>query len=267
MDAKIRHLLEETKYSSRFPPRVEALRVKEEMNARGILNSSITAQQIAGVYLSNLEKTAECFTQALILNSNQLSLRSDEEIWAAIHDGYQALLTEARGCLSTELPGERDNFRNIAAATFEDRVPAVRDHLERLVKLRGLETGGSHIGFQMSGGQIGNLVLGSVSHAQLTASVQQIITQGGHEAELGRSIQSLIEAIGRMDVDLRAQQAELYDLVKGLLHQAKLPKDERSLGSIRATAERIAEVSKVSAELLQFIQQTLPQLLALFGLG
>ena len=113
---------------------------------------------------------------------------------------------------------------------------------------------------QITGNQIGNLVLGSVNRSELTATVTEIVKQGGTEAELGRAVHGLIEVIGRMDDNKKVEQAELFDLVKGLLQQIKLPKQERSRSTIKVIWDRVVEVSRVSAEVAQLVQRVLPMI-------
>lgn len=50
---------------------------------------------------------------------------------------------------------------------------------------------------QISESQIGNLVLGSVNQSELTATVTEIVKQGGTEAELGKALQGMIEVVGK----------------------------------------------------------------------
>lgn len=44
----------------------------------------------------------------------------------------------------------------------------------------------------------------------------------------------MIEVVGKLDVNKKAEHAELFDLVKGLLQQIELPRQARSPSTIRA---------------------------------
>ena len=118
---------------------------------------------------------------------------------------------------------------------------------------------------QVSGGQIGNLIIGSVNQSELNATVTNVIKQGGNEAELGRTIQNLIGVIGKLDESHKSEQAELFDLLKGFLKQIELSKEKRSPSVIKLIWERVVQLSQVSHEVEHVVQTILPMLLALLG--
>ena len=130
-------------------------------------------------------------------------------------------------------------------------------------QLKDLEFGDTTSSIQITGSPIGNLVLGSVNKSELTATVTEIVKQGSTEAELGNAIQSLIEVIGKMNTNHKTEQAELFDLLKGLLHQIKLPKQEQSRSTIKIIWDRVVLVSQVSNEVVQVVGKVLPSILAL----
>ncbi len=118
---------------------------------------------------------------------------------------------------------------------------------------------------QVFGGQIGNLIVGPVNQSELTATVANVIKQGGNEAELGRTIQNLIDVIGKLDENHKTEQAELFDLLKGFLKQIELSKEKRSPSVIKLIWERVVQLSQVSHEVEQVVQTILPMLPALLG--
>ena len=87
-----------------------------------------------------------------------------------------------------------------------------------------------------------------------------MVKHGGAEAELEKALQSMIGVVGKMDSSLKAEQAQLFDLLKGLLQQINLPKQERSRSAIKAIWDRVVEVSQVSNEVTQIAQTVLPMI-------
>jgi len=92
-----------------------------------------------------------------------------------------------------------------------------------------------------------------------------MVRKGGTEAELGKALQSLIEVVGKMPADRKTEQAELFDLLKGLLQQVKLPEQDRSRSTIKVIWDRVLEVSQVSSDVAQVVQTILPAISALLG--
>ncbi len=267
MDQRIEALLQEARYKNAFPPPERVSDIKSSMSLSGNLNSGACMTEIAEAYYECTEAVLEQFAKNLLSNCGELNIKSDSEIHAAVQEAIGKIFPEASGSLAQDVRAFKVDLKNLAMRTFEERLPRLRDHINRMVTLRGLNTEHASTAIQISGGQIGNLVVGSVNQSQLNAAVHQIVNQGGPEADAARLVQGLIDAIGRMDEAQKSQQAELYDLVKGLLHQIRLPKEERSPSTIKVIYEHLIKVANVSSEVTQLIQQNLPQVLAALGLG
>ena len=75
----------------------------------------------------------------------------------------------------------------------------------------------------------------------------------------------MIEVVGRMEANNKAEQAEIFDLLRGLLQQLKLPKQERSRSTIKAIWDRVIEVSQISNEVTQIVQIIIPMIPALLN--
>ena len=75
----------------------------------------------------------------------------------------------------------------------------------------------------------------------------------------------MVEVVGRMDANNKAEQAELFDLLKGLFQRIKLPKQERSRSTIKAIWDRVVEVSQISNEVTQIVHAVLPMIPALLS--
>lgn len=75
----------------------------------------------------------------------------------------------------------------------------------------------------------------------------------------------MVEVVGKITADRKAEQAELFDLLKGLLQQVKLPKQDRSRSTIKVIWDRVLEISQVSSDVAQVAQTILPMISALLG--
>jgi hypothetical protein len=206
----------------------------------------------------------EDFTEVVLRNRATVGLTSENEISDVFCEAFKNVTNEARGCALSELIND-DAFKRWILQVCDERLPPLLEHLNRKVRLKDLDLGGTMSSVQITGSHIGNLVLGSVNQSELTATVTEMVKQGGTEAELGKALQSMVEVVGRMDANNKAEQAELFDLLKGLLQQIKLPKQERSRSTIKAIWDRVVEVSQVNNEVTQLVQTMLPIILTLWN--
>lgn len=101
---------------------------------------------------------------------------------------------------------------------------------------------------------VGNIVMGSVSDSKLTATIAEIVNQGGNQKDMGVAIQNLLAVVGQMDMQHKAEQAELLDLIRALLYQVKLPKEERNATTIKLIWDRVVQVSQVSNAVVHVVQ-------------
>ena len=263
MEQKFQDILSTSKYEKKFPPRENVTQIKSMLAMQGIFQSGTAVKQITEAYIENAVSVLEDFAEIVLKNRASLNLYTENEILGILNEAFNTVTTEARGCAASEFGDE--GFRNLVLTLFNEKSSPILEHLQRKVRLKELDFGGPKSSIQITGSQIGNLVLGSVNQSELTATVTDIVKQGGTEAELGRAIQSLIEVIGKMDANHKSEQAELFDLLKGLLHQIKLPKQERSRSAIKAIWDRVVQVSQVSSEVAQIVEKVLPILPALLN--
>lgn len=263
-DRMIRDLLDDTKYKMGFPPRERVAAVRQDLVQRGLGTSGVAIGQIAHVYHETIEAVLDEFTKIVIKNADTLSL-TEEEITAKAFNAIDTIFREARSYIANDFSWS-DEYQETAISTLENKREMISEHLKRIISLRGLDREVSAASVQVTGGQIGTLVIGPVNQSQLTASIKQIIQQGGEKAGVGRIIESLLEIIKRMEDEHKTEQAELYDLARGLASQIQLPKEERSPSTIRCIWDRIRKVGGVSAEVIEFVNDNFPLLLRLLGL-
>jgi hypothetical protein len=263
MDQMILDILQNSKHKHKFPPRDSIVQIKSKLAMTGNSRSGAAIKQITEAYSSSAESVLEEFTETVLRNLSSLGLNSQDRILEIIGEAFTNVIVEARGCALSEFPTEE--FKKLALDHFNKKSPPILEQLQRKVRLKDLDFGGTMSSVQITGSQIGNLVLGSVNQSELTATVTEIVKQGGTEAELGQALQSMIEVVGKMDANNKAEQAELFDLLKGLLQQIKLPKQERSRSTIKAIWDRVVEVSQISNEVTQIVQTVLPMIPALLN--
>lgn len=258
MNQKLLDILDNSKHKHKFPPRERVSEIKSHFNARGTFPGSTAATAMTDAYIESASAVLEDFTEMVLRNLPTVGLVSENEISDVVCEAFNDVTKEARGCALSEFSG--NSFWNWILPVCDEKFPRLLEHLHRKVRLKDLNIGELMNPIQITANQIGNLVLGSVNQSELTATVTEIVKQGGTEAELGRAVQGLIEVIGRMDDNKKVEQAELFDLVKGLLQQIKLPKQERSRSTIKVIWDRVVEVSRVSAEVAQLVQRVLPMI-------
>lgn len=261
MNQKFIDILDASRHKHKFPPRDKARAIKLSFNAKGVLQSSMAAIAITNAYIDSASAVLEDFTEIVLKNRATVGLTSEKEISDVFFEAFQNVTNEARGCALSEL----DGFQRWILQVCNERLPPLLDHLNRKVRLKDLDLGGTMSLVHITGSQIGNLVLGSVNQSELTATVTDMVKHGGAEAELGKALQSMIGVVGKMDSSLKAEQAQLFDLLKGLLQQINLPKQERSRSAIKAIWDRVVEVSQVSNEVTQIAQTVLPMIPALLN--
>lgn len=256
MEQKFQDILNASKYENKFPPRDAVTQIKSNLAMRGNSQSGAGVNQITEAYIENAASVLEGFSKVVLQNRASLNLRTENEILGIFNEAFNTVTNEARGCAVSEF-GDA-GIKSQVFTRFNEKIHPTFEHLQRKVRLKDLEFGDTMSPIQITGSQIGNLVFGSVNQSGLTATVTEIVKKGGAEAELGRAIQSLIEVIGKMDAIHKSEQAVLFDLLKGLLHQIKLPKQERSHSTIKAIWNQIVQVSQVSNEVAQIIEKVLP---------
>lgn len=263
MEQPILDILNTSKYKHKFPPRQNVGQIKSDLAGKGNLRSGAAIRLITETYSSSAESVLDEFTENVLRNVSLLGLDSQDKILELINKAFSSVIDEARGCALSEFPTE--DFKKLALDHFNEKAPPILEQLQRKVRLKDLNLGGNMSSIQITGSQIGNLVLGSVNQSELIATVGEIVKQGGTEAELGNALHSMIEVVGKMAATTKTEQAELFDLLKGLLQQIKLPKQERSRSTIKAIWDRVVEVSQISHEVTQIVQTVLPLIPALLN--
>ncbi|MGE0471002.1 MAG: hypothetical protein AB7L09_26480 [Nitrospira sp.] len=264
MNDKLLDLLNHFKHQQGFPPREKTLVLKQQFNDRGILTSSIAATEITKAYIESATAVLENFSEAVLRNKAALGLLSEDEVSGVFQEAFDTISKAARSNALGEFSNRNDLSRWIEQ-TCDQKFPPLLEQLQRKVRLRDMDFGGMMNPVQITDSQIGNLVLGSVNQSELTATANTMVKNGGAEAELGKAIRSLIEVVGKMTADRKPEQAELFDLLKGLLQQVKLPEQDRSRSTIKVIWDRVREVSQVSSEVAQAVQTILPSISALLG--
>jgi hypothetical protein len=214
-------------------------------------------------YIESASSLLGQFANIALRNKVSLLL-SDDDVEKAVADACLTVMSEARDGILSDYPVE--NLRNLLTTEFDSKSAPLLEHLQRTVRLRGIDLGGSMPSVQISDSQIGNLVLGSsVNESQLKASIKEIVKQGGIEPEVVRAIEKIVQVIAQINDAHKAERAELYDLLKGLLQQINLPQKDRSPSTIRVVWERFVQVSQVSAEVVKAIESVLPLISGLLG--
>lgn len=169
MDATIVDLLKSAKYKHKFPPRHRMLQIKSDLVAKGLLHSGAAITLITETYSeSGAEAVLDDFVETVIQNRSSLSLESEEVLLNLVADAFTNVIVEARGCALSEF-ASNDRFKQLALNHFNEKVSPILEHLQRKVRLKELDLGGKMSPFQITGSQIGNLVLGSVNQSELTA--------------------------------------------------------------------------------------------------
>ncbi len=263
MEQPILDILSTSKYQHKFPPREKVHQLKSDLAARGILLSGTAIKLITETYCSRAESVLNEFTEHVLRNRSALGLNSQDTILEAIGEAFTNVIVESRGCAISEFPTEE--FKKLVLDHFNKTSAPILEHLQRKARQKDLDLGGKTSSIQITGSQIGNLVLGSVNQSELRATVAEIIKEGGTGAELGKALQSMVEVVGKITADRKAEQAELFDLLKGLLQQVKLPKQDRSRSTIKVIWDRVLEISQVSSDVAQVAQTILPMISALLG--
>lgn len=259
MNQQLLDILNLLKHKHTFPPRDNIRRI--ELLQRASQNSMATIA-LTKVYIESASAVLDEFAEVIIRNRASVGL-ADNEISEALHEAFTSVTNEARGCALSDI--HSDGFKRYVLEECESKLPPLLENLQRKVRLKDLDLGNNMSSVQVFGGQIGNLIVGSVNQTELTATVAHVIKQGGSEAELGRAIQNLIGVIGKLDESHKSQQNELFDLLNGFLKQIDLSKENRSPSVIKLIWDRIVQLSQVSQEVERVVQTILPMLPALFG--
>jgi diguanylate cyclase (GGDEF)-like protein len=127
--------LNELKYRHGFPPRQSAAQLKGSLASRGLGNSGVLAQQVAGLYLAVVEKVLDDFAERVFQHGAALGLPTPQAMRQGIVDAHRDLFDLTRRLVRNEVPGD---YGNIAAATVDDRRIPVWQHLERKIELHTL---------------------------------------------------------------------------------------------------------------------------------
>lgn len=138
MEHQARRFLEEVKYRQKFPPREAAAAKKSELAVRGLGQSGALAQEVATVYLRNLEAVLDEFTDVLSSKGAAIGLKDDVQITAAVNDAYQHMFGLAGSVLAEEFGGAME-LGGLARDLLEERRAEVWEHLVRKIELRDLE--------------------------------------------------------------------------------------------------------------------------------
>src|SRR5712692_4988359 len=138
LEGPILTLFEELKYRLKFPPRDRIPAIKSEFAVRGIAQSSMLAQAIAGEYLKVTEPVLDEFTEKVIEKRGVLGLRNEESIRRVVNDAHQQIFDEARGLVLDDLVGLGD-YKGIATQTIDGKRASVWAHLERKLDLVALD--------------------------------------------------------------------------------------------------------------------------------
>lgn len=181
MDQMILDILQTSKHKHKFPPRDSIVQIKSKLAMTGNSRSGAAIKQITEAYSSSAESVLEEFTENVLRNLSSLGLNSQHRILEIVSEASTNVIVEARGCALSEFPDE--NFKQLALNHFTEKSSPILEHLQRKVRLKDLDLGGTMSSVQITGSQIGNLVLGSVTQSELTATVTEIAKQGGTEAE------------------------------------------------------------------------------------
>lgn len=137
-DEQIRRLFEEIKYTHRFPPREAAVRIKNDLSARGMGRSGALVQKVAEVYLEVAEKVLDEFTDTVISRAGALGLEDDTELHRTIASAHQRFFDEVRSFVNAELRGMSTDYADLGMAMVDAKRGPVWDHLERMIELRKL---------------------------------------------------------------------------------------------------------------------------------
>ncbi len=138
LEGPARKLFEEIKYEHGFPPRSDAMKVKNELATRGLGNSSMLAQQIVFAYLRVVERVLDGFTDRALASGAALGLTSAAAIRDAVFAAHEELFNIARGLVRDEVGGS--DYGNLAMGMVDDKRRPVLDHLQRKIDLREIES-------------------------------------------------------------------------------------------------------------------------------
>jgi len=258
MNQQLLDILNNSKYKHKFPPRDQAFQIKIR---EGVSPNSRGAVNVTKFYIESASAVLEDFAETILRNRKTANITSESEVCQVFLEAFNIVSTETRSCALGEF--NDGSFERWILEECGSKFPPLLEHLKRKVRLMDLHQENTLSSVQITGGQIGNLIIGSVSQSELTATVAHIIEQG--EAELGQAIQSLIGAIEKLDENYKSERELLLDLVKGFTQQIELPKKKRSPSAIQAIWDRIVQVSTVSGDLAQVVQTILPMIPAFLG--
>src|SRR2546423_13267671 len=129
LEGLARKLFDEMKYEHGFPPRSEAVKVKNELATRGLGSSSVLAQQIVFAYLRVVEGVLDGFTDRALASGSGLGLTSVAAIRDAVFAAHEELFNIARGLVRDEVGGS--DYGNLAMGMVDEKRGPVLDHLQR----------------------------------------------------------------------------------------------------------------------------------------
>jgi hypothetical protein len=259
----LKHLLELLKKKYNFPPvkPMEAF-FNSTPKPRNLTQLNIPVGT-AEYCVRQIKSILDEYTNTVFRNLVGLGLQTDNEIDEAFRDALEVLSTETRDALVKQFDGGSADRVNPALSALDKNISELNDELQLRIKLRHLNLG-DHMPYTNI--QDSNNI--SVVVSSLNTSINQIIQHGGPDAEAGRILQEFVGLLGGIK-DQAKEQQELLALTRGLLKELQEPTEERNQSTMRAVLERIKAVGltvKGAADILQFVNERLPQLLLLLGL-
>jgi hypothetical protein len=259
----LRYLLDLLKKKYNFPPvkPMEAF-LNSTPKPRNLTQLAIPAGT-AQYCVREIKSILDEYTNTVFRNLVELGLHTDIEIDEALSDALEVLSTETRDTLVKQFNGGSADRVSPVLSVLDKSISELNDELQLRIKLRHLNLGDHmpYINIQDSN----NI---SVVVSSLNTSINQIIQHGGQDAEAGRILQEFVGLLGGIK-DQAKEQQELLALTRGLLKELQEPKEERNQSTMRAILEKIKAVGltvKGAVDVLQFVNDKLPQLLILLGL-
>jgi hypothetical protein len=124
MHQKLLDILDTFKHKHKFPPRDKVREINSNFNARGVLQSSMTATAITEAYIESASAALEDFTEIVLRNRATVGLTSENEISDVFCEAFKNVTDEARGSALSELglSGDR-SFERWILQLCEERLP------------------------------------------------------------------------------------------------------------------------------------------------
>lgn len=270
MEENIKDLLEYTKEQNHFPPIHEFSRISSELMQRGLGANVTYISKICEVCLDSADKTLNDFMDSILNNRDHLTLPNEDDLHNVANEGLGIIFTEISGVVKRESCKVSGQTKERIIQEMNQHVlrrqEKLKDSLHRKIRLRDLQMEKSKSSISISGGQIGQVVVGDVNLSNLNASLQSFKQKNAGEGELAQILENFLEVIKQVDERHLLEKKELFDLTKGLLTQLNVPKEDRSVSVIRIAWSRICEISQTIHSVKNFMEQT-PQILGLLGLS